>query len=348
MSLAVARKIIDFIFQTTPLNEKIDIGFFGGEPLIEFDLIKTITEVIEDHPDFNGRCVELAIVTNGTLFSEDIAEFVNRHKMAFVISCDGPPSVQNLLRCYPDGRGTSSTVEKTILNAIEAFSLVPVNAVYHPQTFRFLTQTIDYFSSLGVRQIYLSPDYSACWTKEDADLLPEVYGQLAEQYIHYYLVQNPHFISLIDAKITVVLRGGYDPLERCRMGKGEFAFVPDGRIYPCERLIGSGGNEHCIGNINDGLLTEIRSCNVAHGASINTECQSCGVKDYCMNWCGCSNYFSSGYYNRVGPFMCASEKAAIQTSFHVFQVLEKAIGPTFADHLGGFPIVNSNNMQAMR
>lgn len=348
MSLAVAKKIIDFIFKTTPLEEKIDIGFFGGEPLIEFELIKTITEVIEDHPDFNGNRVELAVVTNGTIFSDEIADFTNGHKIAFVISCDGPPFVQNLFRRFPNGRGTSSTVEKTIRNAIEAFSLVPVNAVYHPQTFRYLPQTVEYFSSLGIRQIYLSPDFSACWTKEDADLLSEVYGQVAEQYIRYYLMQNPHFVSLIDGKITVILRGGYDPLERCRMGKGEFAFTPDGGIYPCERLIGSGENEHCIGNINDGLQTERKSCNIAHGASINTECLSCGIKDYCMNWCGCSNYFSSGYYNRVGPFICASEKAAIQTSFHVFQVLDKAIGATFADHLGGFPIANSNNTQARR
>jgi uncharacterized protein len=348
MSLAVAKKIVDFIFETAPAEERIDIGFFGGEPLLEFELIKTVTKVIENHPAFDANYVDLAVVTNGTIFSDEIADFMNKHNIGLTISCDGPPSIQNLFRRFPNGKETSNVVETTVRNAIEAFSLVPVNAVYHPQTFRHLPQTVEYLSSLGIKQIYLSPDFSALWTKEDADLLPEVYGQVAEQYIAYYLAQNPHFISLIDSKITVILRGGYDPLERCQMGKGEFAFAPDGKIYPCERLIGSGGNEHCIGNINEGLQAERKSCNVARGQSINAQCLSCGIRDYCMNWCGCSNYFSSGYYNRVSPFLCASEKAAIRTSFHVFQVLNKTIGATFADHLAGFPIVNSNNTYRRR
>jgi uncharacterized protein len=77
------------------------------------------------------------------------------------------------------------------------------------------------------------------------------------------------------------------------------------------------------------------------GQRLNDECLSCGISEYCMNWCGCSNYFSSGYYNRVGPFLCASEKASIQVSFDVFKSLEKTMGATFVDHLGGLPISNS-------
>lgn len=348
MSLAVAKKIVDFIFTTTPLEEKIDIGFFGGEPLIEFDLIKTITKIVTNHPGFGNDRVDFSIVTNGTILSNDIANFVNDHDIAFVISCDGPPVTQDLFRHFSNGKGTSHVVEKTIRDAIESITVVPVNSVYHPLTLRSLPETIEYLSSLGVRQIYLNPDFSAQWTQKDIDLLPDVYNQIAEQYIHYYHEHDPHFISFIDGKIAVMLRGGYDPLERCRMGTGEFAFAPDGCIYPCERLIGSGDDEHCIGNINDGLHAEKKPCYIASGASMNTECLSCGIKDHCMNWCGCSNYFSTGYYNRVGPFICASEKEAIQTASKVFQVLDKTFGAAFADHLGGFPITNSNNTYRRR
>jgi uncharacterized protein len=80
---------------------------------------------------------------------------------------------------------------------------------------------------------------------------------------------------------------------------------------------------------------------MAQGQDINTECLSCGLNSYCMNWCGCSNYFSSGYYNRVTPFLCASEKVAIQTSFNVIKALENTGASTFVDHLAGFPIANS-------
>jgi uncharacterized protein len=341
ISRRVSKDIIDFIFKHTPPNEKIHIGFFGGEPLLEFELIKSITDQIEGHPSYGDYAVELTVVTNGTIFSDDIADFMNAHNIGLGISCDGPPSVQDVFRLFPNGKGTSAIVENTIRRALERFSLVLVNAVYHPRTFRFLPETVAYLSSLGVKQIYLSPDFSAPWTKEDADVLPDVYNQLAEQYITFYRQRNPHFISLIDSKITVILRGGYDPFERCRMGVGQFAFTPNGNIYPCERLVESGENGHCLGNIYDGLLASPVSCHVASGEA-NAECLRCGLKEYCMHWCGCSNYSASGYYNRVSPFLCASERAAIQAAYYAYQTLEDEIGVFFYDHMAGLPLLNSS------
>jgi uncharacterized protein len=126
------------------------------------------------------------------------------------------------------------------------------------------------------------------------------------------------------------------------MGKGEFAFSPEGNIYPCERLVGDGTiNSHCIGNINSGLNLERMSCNMVSDQTINSECLSCSLNPYCMNWCGCSNYMATGYYNHVNQFLCISEKAAIQAALNAFQTLEKKLGPTFVDHLSGYPSSNS-------
>ena len=341
MPHSVATKVIDFVFANALPDEGIKIGFFGGEPLLQLGLIKAITELIENHPSYDRDRVRLAVVTNGTIFSAEIADFVRAHDMSFGVSCDGPPQVHDLFRSFPNGQPSSPVVEQTIREALEVFGLIPVNVVYHPRTLRYLPESVEYLASLGVRQVYLNPDFSAPWTEQDADLLSEVYGEVAERYMKYYLDEDPRFISLIDAKIAVILRGGYAPLERCRMGKGEFAFTPDGRIYPCERLVGMGGEDHCIGNVNNGSGVKQPSCHTAPGQRLNPECLSCGLSEYCMNWCGCSNYFSSGYYNRVGPFLCASERAAIETSFHVFETLEKKMGPTFVDHAGGLPFSNS-------
>lgn len=342
MTLPVAQRAIEFAFKNTPPEEKIDIGFFGGEPLLEFGLIKDITGMIEDHPSFDMERVELTVVTNGTIFSDEIAEFMNRHNIGLCVSCDGPLHVHDMFRTFPDGSGSSAMVESNIRKASGILPSVLVNAVYHPQTFQHLPQAVAYFSSLGLRQIYLNPDFSALWSEKEADMLPDVYAELARQYTDYYMQGNPHFISPIDSKITVLLRGGYSPLERCRMGEGEFAFTPEGHIYPCERLIGSGGeNKHCIGNVYDGLDQKKMCCGKIPTESVNEECITCGFKSYCMNWCGCSNYFSSGRYNTVSPFICASEKASIQTAFNAFQTLEKKLGATFIEHLAGTPSLNS-------
>lgn len=341
MSRQIAGKIVEFAYRHAPPGEPIHFGFFGGEPLLEFDAVKTVTQLIEDHRSFDPGQVTMTVVTNGTVFSDEIADFIVDHKIGFGISCDGAPGVHDRFRRYPGGAGSLETVKQTIRRALGAFGRVIVNAVYHPLTLQNLPDTIRFLSSLGVRQIYLNPDYSAAWRERDASIVDEVYRQVAEQYVEFYLAGRPHFISLIDSKIAVILRGGYQPHERCRMGNAEFAFTPSGFIYPCERLLSGGDDGHCIGHVDSGLRPLAMSCHMASGSSVNAECLVCSLRDYCMNWCGCSNYFASGYYNRVSGFICASEKAAIRHAAYACDVLQDAMGAAFAEHASGYPLLNS-------
>ena len=342
MSIPVAEKIIDFAFRNTPADEEINIGFFGGEPLTEFDLIKRITHLIESHPSFDTRRVQLMTVTNGTLFSDEIADYFNTHNISIGISCDGHPEVQDVFRKYANGKGSSAVVEKTIKRAVEKFETPLVNAVYHPDTFRQLPRVVEYFSSLGIRNIYLNPDYSASWSALDISDIPGVYAEVADLYLDYYVQGDPHFISLVDSKIALILREGYQDNERCRMGKGEFAFTTEGRVYPCERLIGSGlGPSHCMGDIDNGFTIKPFTYELSVGENQNPECQTCSLSDYCMNTCGCSNFFSTGSYRRVNAFQCESEKAAISTAFAVIQALESTPEAVFFDHFHGHPAFNS-------
>ncbi len=345
MPLERARRIVDFAFARTPPADTIDFAFFGGEPLLEFDLIRDITAYIQRHDQYDAARVQLTVVSNGTHFNDAIAAYVRDNQVAFGISCDGPPEVHDRFRRYKGGKGSSAKVEETIRAATEAFSRVMVNAVCRPETLDALPHTIDYFSGLGVRQIYLSPDYSAHWTGEHAARLPEVYGRVGERYKEYYRRGDPHFISLVDSKISVILRGGYQPQERCSMGRGELAFTPDGGIYPCERLVGDGerGDGHRIGHIDTGIELRRMSCHRADDAveAPLTLCADCGLKPFCMNWCGCSNYFASGYYDRASAFLCASERAAIACAAGVYHQLESELGNVFFDHATGSPLMNS-------
>lgn len=341
MTLPIAEKIIEFIYSNTPHEEKIDLGFFGGEPLLEFEVMQRIVEVLQSHPKYDPERIELSITTNGTIFNREIASFLKRHRIVLCVSCDGPPAVQDLFRVFADHRGSSAVVEETIRQARETLPIVLVNAVYHPLSLTSLPETIRYFSSLGLRQIYLNPDFSAPWTAQAAATLPTIYQQIGELYAEYYLQGDPHFISLVDSKITVILRGGYKPSEKCQMGTRELAFGPDGHVYRCERLVGSGGmNEHCIGHIENDFRISGSNC-AGIEACTTKECIECTLRDYCMNWCGCSNYFSTGSYGRSGAFLCASEKASIQEAFRIIQELEKKLGPVFVEHLAGGAQINS-------
>lgn len=341
MSLPTARSVLDFIFARTPAEERVELGFFGGEPLLAFDRLREITEVVESHPSFDPDRVRLTITTNGTILTPAIVDFVRRHDIGFGISCDGPPEVHDRFRRFRNGRGSAGLVARTVQRALEAFGDVPVNAVYHPQTLEALPAVVEHLSALGVRQIYLNPDFSAPWTRADAARLSAVYRRVGKLYEAFYRRGTPHFISLIDAKITVILRGGYAPGERCRMGSGELAFAPDGGVYPCERLVGDGGPAHRLGTVGERVSPVLPPCVRMSAERLAPECRACGLREYCMNWCGCSNFFSTGDYDRVGPFLCASERAAVEVAMEVFEHLAREAGPAFYEHVAGYPARSS-------
>lgn len=336
MSYDIASRVVDWIYAHAIPEEPIDVGIFGGEPLIELPTVKMVTELVEGHAAFDPPRVTLTVVSNGTVFSDEIATFLTAHGINYCMSCDGPPEVQDRFRRFEDGSPSSDVVARNARAALAAFGSVPVNAVYRPETFRDLPEVVDYLSSLGFRHIYLNPDFSAPWSARDADELPALYAAVASRYVEHYLAGDPHFVSFIDGKLAVLLRGGYLPMERCRMGKGELAFTPDGGIYPCERLIGCGTDgTHRLGDVFSGL--RVSSCPARADAGPTRECVECGLREFCMSWCGCSNYFSTGHYDRVGAFLCASERAAISTAASVFQDLETEFGPTFLAHFAGSP-----------
>jgi uncharacterized protein len=197
---------------------------------------------------------------------------------------------------------------------------MPVNAVYSPETVQLLPDVVEYLVSLGAERIFLNPDISAHWAQKDADALPRVFDRIGKMYLDYHFAGRPKYISLIDSKIAVILRGGYRPMEKCRMGDHELAFAPSGNVYPCERLIGSDdGDSHCLGNINDRIeLT--RRCRHIPTEAVNSECLNCGLVGYCMNWCGCTNYAMAGRYDVGAPFLCASERAAISTAMNTLRL----------------------------
>jgi uncharacterized protein len=337
LDLSVAKRVVDYIYKNSVKNDNISIGFFGGEPLLEFELMKELTFMIEKHPDFNQRKIEMQVTSNGTIFSRKLADFLIQHNIGLGVSCDGIPAVQNANRKYADGRPSSTIVEETIKKAIEYLPEVMINAVYTPSTYKFLPESIEYFYSLGIRKIFINPDFSGVWQPSHIVNIQEVYNNIAKKYICWHESNDPVFISLIDGKIIVMLNDGYNLIERCQMGKKEFAITPNGNIFPCERLVGDGGcNEHCIGNIDSGVDYRkfCRSKNFTKPSL--SPCIRCTLNKYCMNWCGCSNYFSTGNYNQAGPFLCASEKAAINAAFIAFQYLENKFGASLIKRLSEY------------
>ncbi|MDR2203515.1 MAG: SPASM domain-containing protein [Nitrososphaerota archaeon] len=152
-----------------------------------------------------------------------------------------------------------------------------------------------------------------------------------------YRQKKPVFINVIDEKISTILRGGFFSDERCHMGKKKFVFSPDGNIFLCDRIVYDGNPEspHCIGNVKTGIDNRKMTCKIDETDEPNHECLTCTVEKYCRHWCGCTNFHSTGYYNRVEAFLCAKEKIAIKIALHILETLEVDIPTTFSNHQNG-------------
>jgi uncharacterized protein len=334
MSLETAQRCVDFAFAMTGPGQRIDFGFFGGEPLLCFELMRAVTTYIHEHENCKEHPLSLSVTTNGTLLTESMHEFLQRERVSVCVSIDGPARVHDLNRVYQDGRGSFVDVQRNLQAALARLQRVQVNAVYGPETARLLPETVSFLLALRVPVIHLNADIQATWTEETVAALPAAYAGVADLYVESYRHGQEVAINLLDSKMLLFLKGGYSPADRCAMGEREWGFAPSGNIYPCERFIGEDGvSEFCLGNVHTGL-DKVRQRRVIEcRGNRNPECIECAMQVYCMNWCGCTNYHMTGQCDQAGRAMCVSEKAAIQAARKVFLSLHEQDNELFVDHL---------------
>jgi uncharacterized protein len=331
MSIATAREIVDFAMDITPPGQRIEFGFFGGEPLLKFDLIKEVTNYIREKERETRGSVSLNITTNGTLLTPSILDFFREEKVNLCISIDGPAYVHDLNRCYHDGRGSFGEVVRALRLAVERLDPLQVNAVYGPDTIDSLLESVSFFSQLGVSVIHLNPNICASWGEDACSKLQDIYMQIGDHYIQSYQRGQEIAVNLIDSKVILFLKGGHTPGDRCGMGETEWGFAPSGNIYPCERFIGQDDDpSFCLSNIHTGLDVARRCSLLKRRGNHNKECTTCALQKYCVNWCGCTNYYMTGHTDLAGPMMCESEKAAIRAAKHVLIALQN--DELFLDH----------------
>lgn len=311
MSLETLSKIVDFAVSSTPEGDTLEFGFFGGEPLLRPDLMRSGAEMVETSCDAAGVEFQLRVTTNGTLLDDDAVSFLSRYGVNVCVSIDGPPSIHDLHRRYPDGTGSSADVVENLRRAASRLDTLQVNAVFGPDTVALLDRTVAFLAAQGIRLIHLNPDISASWPHESHDEMFSAYEKVADIVVAHYRAGMPLIVNLIDSKIVLFLKDGYSPSDRCGMGTTKIGFAPDGSMYPCERLIDDGRNGHCFGSVHTGGDPIRLAMIQAHTGNRNPECRSCAVERFCMNWCGCTNYHMTGATDLVAPALCASEKASM-------------------------------------
>ncbi|MEH0019647.1 MAG: radical SAM protein [Desulfobacter sp.] len=318
MSGETLDRAIDFVFQTTAPGDRIRFDLSGGEPLLAWPLVQKTVALIEQKAGMGNHPLQISLSTNGTLLTRDILTFVRRNNVMLHISCDGIAHVQDKHRRFRNGKRSSQRVVAGLSHALEDLPGVIVDMVYGPDTCAFLPESIEYLASLGLKQLVLIPDCTASWHKSDIERLGRAFEGIADTYLDSYAREAPVFISLIDEKIAVMMRGGYGHAERSRMGEDRVAVSPQGVVFPCEHLVGTGEESvHSMSSLYRQDLPEETGSRPVPSTGTGGHCASCTLYRYCMNGSGELQVFGNDSKTQPSPFICASERLSIQAAHKV-------------------------------
>jgi uncharacterized protein len=319
MPSEVALVAINNAFASLAPAGRLNLAFFGGEPLMESARILDWMEYARRQAQTNGKLVRFNITTNGTITNPDAWRVLLADDLDVAVSFDGLPEIHDRHRRDSRGQGSAALVEATLRRFIELGKSVRVNAVLRPDTLVQLPDGLVYLYDLGVRQVDVSLDLWTTWTVADGQRLETVVDHAAELWRDWL----PDFsLNWFDTKAGHLARLPFPgDNERCGFGAGEIAVAPSGRLYPCERLIGEDRPDHPlrlpgqVGELHDFLSFEVgtfKSC---------AACSSCLLNPVCDTRCRCSNFVRSGDMNRPDGLLCILNKATAKAASEVLETI---------------------------
>lgn len=319
MQLAIAKKAIDRAVASTANGGTIELGFFGGEPLVEAKLILDLLDYAELCTKKRAIRIIGSITTNATITDEEAWKVMNHPNINLAISCDGLPEVHDSCRVTVDGRGTSSIVATTIQRLLAAQKEFRVVMVITPGNVSSVAKGIEYLFQLGVTRVDLSLDLWTKWERKDSAPLETMIRECAQVWQKGLPVRG---INWFDEKTIKCAQIPTNKIARCSFGNGEIAVSPAGNLYPCERLIGEDSETNAMrmpGHIMDGKENFLP--NEQQSRSCNDECNSCPVQSLCSTDCKCSNYIRTGDTQQPDLLLCMVNKLCTEETLKVLQTL---------------------------
>ncbi|MDO4510059.1 MAG: thioether cross-link-forming SCIFF peptide maturase [Lachnospiraceae bacterium] len=316
MSYEVGKKALDFLVANSGSRTNLEVDFFGGEPLMNFEVVKQLVKYGRSLEEPNNKKFRFTLTTNGVLLDDDILEFANKEMSNLVLSLDGRKEVHDLMRPRRGGQGSYDTVVPKFIKAAESRNQMNyyVRGTYTRNNLDFAKDVI-HMADLGFEQISVEPvvaDKSESYAirEEDIDTLIKQYDELTEEMIKRKKEGKPfnffHFMIDLSGGPCVAKR-----LSGCGSGTEYLAVSPSGELYPCHQFMGM--KDFLLGNVDEGVIrTDIRDefklCNVY----AKEKCKNCFAKFYCSGGCAANSYNFSGSINGTYEIGCELQKKRIE------------------------------------
>ena len=325
MSLEVGKRAFDFLIENSGTRRNLEVDFFGGEPLMNWDVVKQLVAYARSIEKEKGKNFRFTLTTNGMLVDDEVIDFCNREMSNVVLSLDGRKEVNDHFRRDYAGRGSYDT----IVPKFQKFVKAREGKNYYVRG-TFTHNNVDFtedlfhmadlgFTELSMEPVVCPPDDPYALTEEDLPKLFEQYEILAKEMIkrkkegrgftfYHYMLDLKHG-PCINKRIT-----------GCGSGTEYMAVTPWGELYPCHQFVGD--SKYSLGNIWDGVTNtavqdEFRSCN----AYAREECKDCWARLYCSGGCAANAYHATGSIGGIYRYGCELFKKRIECAV-MMQVAE--------------------------
>lgn len=309
---------------------ELQLGFFGGEPLLEADGILRWVEEARIAASAHGKTIACTMTTNGTLTNDAAWRVMTLDSMSLSVSHDGLPEIHDRHRRAGDGSGSSDHVLRTVDQLLDDGVPVNISMVVRPDTVGSLVAGLRFLHSRGVRQISPTLDLWTDWDHEAGLRLEEAIAEAA----NFWIEQVPGFdISWFSEKTASILDLPSNEIARCGFGIGQVAVSPAGNLYPCERLIEDDQTNASLRLPGDVLTgSDFLGSGFAESAPEGRSaeaCDSCAIHSSCATYCRCSNFIRTGDVAQPDGLLCLLDRLCFRETFRVLQArsFEAAVPP---------------------
>ena len=308
MSAETARRAIDFLIENSGNHVNLEVDFFGGEPLMNFNVIKETVRYARSVEKEKGKNFRFTLTTNGVGIDDEVIAFANQEMNNVVLSLDGRREIHDRLRRFPDGRGSYDLILPKFRKMVEARG---DREYYMRGTFTHantdFTEDLFHMADLGfdrlsMEPVVCAPDEPYALTEEDLPEIFEQYEILAKDMLRREREGRP----IVFYHYMLDLTGGpciYKRISGCGSGTEYFAVTPWGDLYPCHQFVGEEAFK--MGDIWNGVTRpdireEFKQCNVY----AREACRDCWARLYCSGGCAANAYHGTGSVKGVYDYGC--------------------------------------------
>ncbi len=321
MDYETGRRALDFLIENSGNRKNLEVDFFGGEPLMNFDVVRRLVAYGREQEKKRDKHFRFTQTANGVLVDEAVMEFANREMDNVVLSIDGRREVHDRMRPFRKGQGSYDLIVPKFLKLADSRGQ---ERYYVRGTFTHyntdFSADVLHLADLGFRQISVEPvvaqptdDYAI--TEEDLPVLFDEYDRLAANMVKREREGNAfHFFHFM-----IDLEGGpcvYKRLSGCGSGTEYLAVTPWGDLYPCHQFVGN--EDFLMGNVWDGVVKEslrdeFKCCNVY----AKEKCRDCFARFYCSGGCAANSYNFHGSITDAYDIGCELQRKRVECAIMI-------------------------------